>query len=163
MQESCVLSFDGVSNHSQSQVRITPDMMIFGVDLVMSVTGKDRNSAARVLRRLSDDIFPVSKLVKRNVIGIPGNNTTVLSFPDAIELIMVLPGKTAKSIRRKFVDIIMQYMSQDPHLKELVPGIDMVSLIFRNQPPFVLTTNNEALFRTLSSQSFKSQRNPRKL
>ena len=94
--------------------------------MVMSVTGKDRNNSARVLRRLKDDIFPVTKLIKRYIPGMTGFDTTVLSFPDAIELIMVLPGKTPKSIRRQFVDIIMSYMVNDQRLKDLVPTINKV-------------------------------------
>jgi hypothetical protein len=126
MQASRFLDFHDAVTHSQSQVRLTHDMMIFGVDLVMSVTGKDRNNSARVLRRLKDDIFPVTKLIKRYIPGMTGFDTTVLSFPDAIELIMVLPGKTAKSIRRQFVDIIMSYMVNDQRLKDLVPTINKV-------------------------------------
>lgn len=124
------LSFSSVVEHEQSKVRLTSDKMIFAVDLVMSITGKDRNNAARVLRRIGEDVFSRSKLVKRQIPGVFGTPSTVLSFPDALELIMVLPGKTAKVIRKQFVDVILGYMANDPQLKEIVPFIDQVLLFF---------------------------------
>ena len=45
-----------------------------------------------------------------------GHATKLLSFQDAIELIMVLPGKMAKETRAKFADVLTRYMAGDPSL-----------------------------------------------
>lgn len=45
-----------------------------------------------------------------------GPKTKLVSFEHAIELVMVLPGKSAKSIRKKFADIITRYLDGDSSL-----------------------------------------------
>ena len=47
-----------------------------------------------------------------------GYPTKLLSFQDAIELIMVLPGKMAKETRTKFADVLTRYMAGDQSLVE---------------------------------------------
>ena len=93
-------------------VRVTEDNLIYAVDLVMVVTGKDANQSAEVLRRLSNEIFAQSKLQSRKLSTHNGSNTKLLTFKHAIELIMVLPGKMAKEIRGQFADIIHRHMAE---------------------------------------------------
>ena len=101
-------------------MRLTNDGMIYAVDLVMLITSKNKNESAEVLRRLSDEIFSESKLVSRNTGGRGNSKTKLISFADALELIMVLPGKMAKETRSKFADIIRRYLAGDATLvKEL--------------------------------------------
>ena len=116
------LSFEQIVKGSNSSVKITPDQMIYAVDLVMVITGQDRNNSAKVLRRVSEKkSFPESKLIKRKISTPSGEyDTTFVTFPDAIELVMVLPGKIAQEFRSRFVKIICQYMSNDPVLKDQI-------------------------------------------
>ena len=90
--------------------------MIFAVDLVMVMTGKDRDYAGQVLRRLPDETFSSGKLPDRNFPGKGNANIKLVSFKDALELVMVLPGKVAKETRSRFASIIERYMAGDRSL-----------------------------------------------
>ena len=74
-------------------VRVTPDKLLYAVDLVMVMTNKDRDQAAMVLRRLSEKLFSSCKFVEQRTSSHGGYKTKLLGFQDAINLIMVLPGK----------------------------------------------------------------------
>ena len=124
------LSFKQIVNGS-ANVRITPDHLIYAVDLTMVVTGQDRNNSARALRRISGKTFPSSKLIKKNISTSSGEyETSFVTFSDAIELVMVLPGKIAQEIRSRFVKIICQYMSNDPVLKDQIGSIEVFTNFF---------------------------------
>jgi len=75
-------------------------------------------SFSQILRRIPEDIFPSSKLVTKKTPGSGNAHTKLLSFDNAIELIMVLPGKIAKQIRTQFADIIRRYLAGDATLAE---------------------------------------------
>ena len=101
-------------------VRVTNDCMLYAIDLVMVITEKNNNDAGLILRRLTDDIFLSNKLIERKTPGKGNSKTKLVSFKNAIELIMVLPGKMAKETRAKFADVITRYLAGDASLvKEL--------------------------------------------
>ena len=52
-----MLSFAEIVHGRESSVRITDDGLLFAVDLVMVVTGKDRDHAGQALRSISHEIF----------------------------------------------------------------------------------------------------------
>ena len=56
------------------------------------------------------------KFIKRSEPNQRGHPTKLLSFPDAIELIMVLPGNVARETRKNFVDILNRYLAGAPSL-----------------------------------------------
>ena len=97
-------------------VRVTADNMIYAIDLAMVVTEKNRDDAGKSLRNLSADIFQAGKFVKRDTGGRGNTKTRLVSFTDAIELIMILPGSTVKALRLQFVDIIKRYFAGDPRM-----------------------------------------------
>lgn len=109
-------SFAEIVQGRDASVRVTDDNMLYAVDLVMAMTGKDRNNAGRDLRDLSDEIFQSTKFVDRQTSTRGGHKTKLVSFSNAIELIMVLPGKVAKETRAKFADIIKRYLAGDKSL-----------------------------------------------
>jgi hypothetical protein len=109
-------SFAEIVQGRDASVRVTDDNMLYAVDLVMVMTGKDRNNAGRDLRDLSDEIFQSTKFVDRQTSTRGGHKTKLVSFSNAIELIMVLPGKVAKETRAKFADIIRRYLAGDKSL-----------------------------------------------
>ena len=83
------------------------------VELSMTMTGKNRNHAGEALRMLDNTVFQKEKLTKIKLPG-KGNRTTyTVHIRDAVELAMVLPGKTSKFIRKKFADIIVRYLDGD--------------------------------------------------
>jgi len=51
------ISFDELVQGRDSTVRVTEDRLLYAVDLVMVVTGKNREDSAKVIRDISDDKF----------------------------------------------------------------------------------------------------------
>jgi hypothetical protein len=115
MFSKCI-TFAEIVQGRDASVRVTEDGMIFVVDLVMVVTGKDRNVAGEIIRRTPEEIFQSSKMLERSFPGRGNGKTKLLAFQDAIELIMVLPGKVAKETRTRFAGIIQRYMAGDQSL-----------------------------------------------
>ena len=52
------ISFDELVNGRDATVRFTVDKLLYAIELVMVVTGTDRNDASQSIRRLPCDIFP---------------------------------------------------------------------------------------------------------
>jgi hypothetical protein len=59
-------------------------------------------------------VFDPSKFIERQLH--PGFATKLLTFQDAIEFVMVLPGQTAMAVRQQFARIIRQYMAGERSL-----------------------------------------------
>jgi hypothetical protein len=110
------LSFEEIVHGRDATVRITDDGLLFAVDLVMVVSGKNRNEAGEAIRRITDDVFPSSKFLERSLPGKGNGRTKLITFQDALELIMVLPGKIAKESRVQFAEIIKRYLAGDESL-----------------------------------------------
>ena len=111
------ISFAEVVKGRSADVYGTSDGCLFLLEFVMVATGSTRNYAGQVVRRLEEnDIFPSSKIEERKI---PGKGLTKLvTFANAIELIMVLPGAIAKETRVQFANIIRRYMAGDSSLHE---------------------------------------------
>ena len=110
------LSFEEIVQGRESTVRVTDDGMIFAVDLTMAVTGKDRNHAGITLNTLPEDVFSPFKIIERKMNGKGNGRTKLVSLDNALELVMILPGKVAKETRTQFVNIIKRYMAGDESL-----------------------------------------------
>ena len=82
-------------------------------DFFAVLAGKNRNEAANTLRNIPEDVFSSSKFVERQLSSRGGHKTKLVSFDDALLLIMVFPGKVAKEIRCLFCDIIRRYLAGD--------------------------------------------------
>jgi hypothetical protein len=112
-----ILTFKNVipGHDVSASVRITDDGCLLNVvDLVMGVTGNDRDYSSKIIGTVTQaKIFDAKKIVLRKTPGVGNGKTKFVSFSDAIELIMVLPGRTAKQIRVKFADIIVRYLDGD--------------------------------------------------
>lgn len=109
-------SFAEIVKGRDASVRVTDDGLLYAVDLVMVVTGASRDDAGKALRRLSDETFPSDKLSDKTFPGKGNYKTKLIGFQDAIELIMVLPGRVAKETRTRFADIIRRYLAGDQSL-----------------------------------------------
>jgi hypothetical protein len=123
-------------NGRDATVRITDDSLLFAVNLVMVVTGKSRYDAGRVIRGLNDEIFQSTKFGNRSMPGKGMGRTKLLKFEEALELIMVLPGKISRCIAIKWKtlssDIWMEtYPSSTklPKIKRLGGQIAMQILV----------------------------------
>lgn len=82
----------------------------------MVMTGKNRDDSGKALRNISDETFQSVKFTERKLPGKGNAHTKLINFKDALELVMVLPGKIAKETRTQFANIIQRYMAGDEAL-----------------------------------------------
>jgi hypothetical protein len=61
------MSFAEIIQGRDSIVRMTEDGLIYAVDLVMAMTGLNRNVSGMTLRRLRDNVFPPCKMSSRQL------------------------------------------------------------------------------------------------
>lgn len=97
-------------------VTVTEDGLLYAVELVMLFTKKNRGDSAKVLRDLPEDKFNGGKILIKSFNGKGNGRTKLVSFKDAIELIMVLPGAVATEYRQKFSGVIQAYIAGDSKL-----------------------------------------------
>jgi len=127
---SKLFSFAEVVQGRDASVRVTDDGLMVAVDLVMVASGKNKNDAGKDLRELKEDVFPAAKFTVRTLAGKGNVNIRLVSFQDAIELIMVLPGKVARETRKEFASIIHRYLAGDKSLiKEIEANAESSSPI----------------------------------
>ena len=110
------ITFEEVIEGRVSTVRVTEDKMIVANDLIMAITGFNRTDAAKTLARIPEEIFSHDNLSLRNLPGKGNSRTKVVSLQNAIQLVMVLPGKFAKELRSQFADVLTRYMAGDKSL-----------------------------------------------
>ena len=94
-------------------VPITSDGLISATELTMAITGKNSNNSNQILRDLKPEVFPSQNFIIKSFFGKGNGRKKLLTLQHAIELVMILPGKTAKSMRREFADIISRYLDGD--------------------------------------------------
>ena len=111
-----VLSFNGLFTSKNDTVRVTDDHMIYAIDLAVAVTGKDRRHAAQTIRDIDEKCFERTKFSERQLSQTGGAMTKLVSFKDAIQLIMVMPGNIANETRAQFSDVIQRFLAGDQTL-----------------------------------------------
>jgi hypothetical protein len=104
-QNTKYMSFAEIIQGRESNVKMSKDGLIYAVDMVMVITGKNRNNSCETLRAMKPSLFNNEKFVIYN-------KRKLLSFQHAIELVMVLPGRVAKETRTQFSNIIRRYVLQ---------------------------------------------------
>ena len=108
------ISFDALV--PGKKVTVYSDQRLDAVELSIVMTGKNRDGAGKKLRDLKPDIFNPAKFAELKLPGEGNRKTKTVHFKDAIELVMVLPGKVAKEMRCKFAEIITRYFAGDATL-----------------------------------------------
>ena len=86
------ISFADIIHGRDASVRVTQDSLIYAVDLVMVVSGLERNQAGLSLRRVIDKNLLSINLIERNTGGKGNSRTQLVNLKDALQLVMVLPG-----------------------------------------------------------------------
>ena len=111
------ISFESLVSGSAG-VRVTDDAppKIWAVELVMAVTGKNRNDANEVLRDIDTDIFDTTKFLIKKLTGNGKWPVKLVTFEHALELVMVLPGTAAKAFRVQACDILKRFFAGDQTL-----------------------------------------------
>ena len=61
-------------------VRVTSDGLLFAIDLVMLITGKNNNDAGKDLRNIAEETFSAAKFVVRKTAGKGNSKTKLVSF-----------------------------------------------------------------------------------
>jgi len=99
-------------------VTVTEDGMLYAVELVMVVNGSNRVVANHTLSRVKEEHFSLSKLSIKKM-PVKGNgHCKLVTFENAIDLLMALPGEGAKEYRSKFADVIKRFLAGDKTLVE---------------------------------------------
>ena len=80
--------------------------MLCATDLLRAMTGKNSNETSVVLRNINPSLFKQDKFIIIHKIR-------YVTFRDAIQLIMVLPGDKVAAVRKQFVDVITRYLNGD--------------------------------------------------
>jgi hypothetical protein len=70
----------------------------------------------QVILRIPDTVFDSSKFIERQLSKHGGPKTKLVSLRDAMQLVMVLPGKVAKETRAQFAGVIERYIAGDRSL-----------------------------------------------
>jgi hypothetical protein len=99
-------------------VTVTEDGMLYAVELVMVVNGCNRVAANHTLSRIKEEHFSCSKLSIKRMPGKGNGHCKLVTFENAIELLMALPGEGAKEYRSKFAEVIKRYLAGDKTLVE---------------------------------------------
>lgn len=103
-------SFAEVVQGRDASVRVSEDGLLYAVDLVMVMSGKNREDSAKAIRDLPTQLFQPERFSCRQPEK-GGHPTKLLTFQDALELVMVLPGRVAKQTRTQFANIINRYLA----------------------------------------------------
>ena len=110
------ISFAEIIHGRDSSVRVTRDGLIYAVDLVMVVTALDRNHAGNALRRVIEKNLLSLNLSERNTGGKGNARTQLVNLKDALQLIMVLPGEMAKTVRAQIGEVMTKFFAGDESL-----------------------------------------------
>ena len=74
------MSFAEIVQGRDSNVRMTHDGLIYAVDLVMAVTGKNRNDSAKDIRNIDPSSFSDNKFVTRKLSGDVCIYATIMNY-----------------------------------------------------------------------------------
>jgi len=109
------VSFDELKPGSTVQVLLEQPPLIFAVDIAMIVTGKDKNQAGAALRAIPDDRFRSTKFIERTPPG-GGRLTKLVTYEDALLLVMALGGKQATLLKTQFAKTLTRFFAGDSSL-----------------------------------------------
>ena len=102
-----IFSFSIIIPDRDASVRLVDKAWFVAVDLAMVMSGKNKDDAGKDVRGLTDDLFPLNNYKIQTLPGQGNKNIRLVNFKNAITLIMVLPGKTAKTFRGQFAEVII--------------------------------------------------------
>jgi len=149
-----MFSFAAIKRHAY--VPVTDDNLLYAPELISVVNGNGGDYARQLLARICKKDFDRNKIIERKI-----NNSKIklISFADAIPLIMVIPGKITDQTREKFADIIQRYNGGERSLiveiNANAQSDDQIALMARDslaaeenshvEPPLILKRKCEEL------------------
>ena len=99
-------------------VRMTKDLQFHAIDLIQTVCSTSRNYAGLILRRIVAAKQFFESDITYVVCGV--RKMPLVSFNQAIKLLMVLPGVKANAGRGKFAQVVHAFIAGDPELKTII-------------------------------------------
>jgi hypothetical protein len=113
------VSFDELKPGAVVRVLLEQPPLIYAVDLVQVVTGKNSEDAAKALRDLPADLYLPEKISCRSI-RLPSGTKKVkfVTYEDALELVMVLGGKQAKIMKTQFAKTLTRFFAGDSSLAQ---------------------------------------------
>jgi hypothetical protein len=119
------ISFESVAPQS-TPVRVTDDGLMFALDLFTVLTGRDRKKASQTLARIGSKSETASLLTLRTSAH-KKNPRKLVSFGNAIHLLLTLPRRTASlPTRRAIAQVLVNYFEKDvngPTPRETQPAV----------------------------------------
>lgn len=105
------ISFESISPKSTA-VRVTEDGLMFALDLFTIITGRDRKKASQTLARIGSKSETSSLLTLKKAAN-KKNPRKLISFGDAIHLLLILPKRTATlATRRAIAQVLVAYFER---------------------------------------------------
>jgi hypothetical protein len=98
-----------------------PPPKVSCIDFVAGVTGQKKKHASNAINRMNEEDSSFFKLIEKYQFPGPGQRAKyVLCASEAIELLMMTPGKIAQAFRRHCAGLLEKLFSGDPDLHDLL-------------------------------------------
>jgi hypothetical protein len=118
---STKIDISDLAQIGHNTIRMTPGKKAAAIDIVMTATGQDNKHASTTIINLKKDNLVFFKNIEYYQFPGPGQRQIyVLDAAEAIELLMMLPGKKARAFRRESAGLLTRLFSGDPTLHNLL-------------------------------------------
>jgi len=124
-------------------------------DLIMVMCGKNQNQAAKVWRRISDEVKAELNAFYLNF-KFPGRGQSeqpVIQFQGALKLLVWLPGENAKKFRSQAADILTRYCTGDTTLLSEINAQDADNKALDIQEEALQTSRIERHLKAVTIQN----------
>ena len=114
MAQLQTISFNEIKPGATVRILMEETPLIYAVDIVMVVTGKNVDESGAVVRKVSKDEDLSVNFIERSVKLPSGTkNVRFVAYEDALELVMAIGGKQAKIMKTQFAKILTRYFAGD--------------------------------------------------
>jgi len=144
-----------VSLEEVGRIRMTPEKMPSLVDVGVILTGKTASNVARDLQVIMDKHPDLTQKVSQIKFGGRGNQDTPVpkNLATLIEIIFLLPGRSAAKVRQSAAQIFVRYLGGDLSLIREVERMNHVQTFLReNEPEHPLRAFGEAVEASESTE-----------
>jgi hypothetical protein len=106
------------------------------IDVIMNVSGQNRNHSAEAFRKIAEVYQEVNaSTVNFQFEGQGQRRTPVAKIAAMVEIIMLLPGRTAALVRRQCAEVFVRYLGGDLRLIEEVTQLRHVQEVLAREDP----------------------------
>ena len=112
MAQLQTISFNEIKPGATVRILMEEPPLIYAVDIVMVVTGKNNDDANKALRNIPEYLYRQERFAYRNPPS-GGRPARFVAYEDALELVMALGGKEANIMKTQFAKILTRYFAGD--------------------------------------------------